>query len=129
MIGKVIKYKFDNTSGLNDVFGGRVYPIIGAQGGATPFAVYDTTSIRTEGSKDADSHIDIVNVSIRLVGTNYGTLQTAVDDIRSTFVRMDETISSVEVQSCMFDTQSEVFNVDEETYGVEVDLTFRIIKT
>jgi len=129
MIGKVIKYKFDNTSALNDVFGGRVYPVIGAQGGATPFAVYDTTSIRTEGSKDADSHIDIVNVSITLVGTNYGTLQTAVDDIRSTFVRMDETISSVEVQSCSFDTQSEVFNVDEETYGVEVDLTFRIIKT
>jgi len=129
MIGKVIKYKFDNTSALNNVFGGRVYPVIGAQGGATPFAVYDTTSIRTEGSKDADSHIDIVNVSITLVGTNYGTLQTAVDDIRSTFVRMDETISSVEVQSCMFDTQSEVFNVDEETYGVEVDLTFRIIKT
>ena len=129
MIGKVIKYKFDNTSALNDVFGGRVYPIIGAQGGATPFAVYDTTSIRTEGSKDADSHIDIVNVSITLVGTNYGTLQTAVDDVRSTFVRMDETISGVEVQSCMFDTQSEVFNVDEETYGVEIDLTFRIIKT
>ena len=76
MIGKVIKYKFDNTSALNNVFGGRVYPVIGAQGGATPFAVYDTTSIRTEGSKDADSHIDIVNVSITMVGTNYGTLQT-----------------------------------------------------
>ncbi len=129
MIGKVIKYKFDNTSALNNVFGGRVYPVIGAQGGATTFAVYETTWIRTEGSKDADSHIDIVNVSITMVGTNYGTLQTAVDDIRSTFVRMDETISSVEVQSCSFDTVSEVFNVDEETYGVEVDLTFRIIKT
>lgn len=129
MIGKVIKYKFDNTSALNDVFGGRVYPVIGAQGGATPFAVYDTTSIRTEGSKDSDSHIDIVNVSITMVGTNYGTLQTAVDNVRSAFVRMEETISGVNVQSCMFDTQSEVFNVDEETYGVEVDLNFRIIKT
>lgn len=129
MIGKVIKYKFDNTSALNDVFDGRVYPVIGAQGGATPFAVYDTISIRTEGSKDSDSHIDIVNVSITMVGTNYGTLQTAVDNVRSAFVRMEETISGVNVQSCMFDTQSEVFNVDEETYGVEVDLNFRIIKT
>lgn len=128
MIGKVIKYKFDNTSALNDVFGGRVYPVIGAQGGATPFAVYDTTSIRTEGSKDSDSHIDIVNVSITMVGTNYGTLQTAVDNVRSAFVRMEETISGVSVQSCSFDTVSEVYNVDEETYGVEVDLNFRIIK-
>jgi len=128
MIGKVIKYKFDNTSALNDVFGGRVYPVIGAQGGATPFAVYDTTSIRTEGSKDADSHIDIVNVSITLIGTNYGTLQTAVDDVRSTFVRMEETILGVNVQTCMFDTVSEVYNVDETTFGVEIDLNFRIIK-
>ena len=128
MIGKVIKYKFDNTSALNNVFGGRICPIIGAQGGATPFAVYDTTSIRTEGSKDSDSHIDIVNVSITMVGTNYGTLQTAVDNVRSAFVRMDETILGVNVQSCSFDTVSEVFNVDEETFGVEVDLNFRIIK-
>ena len=128
MIGKVIKNKFDNTSALNNVFGGRVYPVIGAQGGATPFAVYDTTSIRTEGSKDSDSHIDIVNVSITMVGKGYGTLQTAVDNVRSTFVRMEETISGVNVQSCSFDTQSEVFNVDEETYGVEVDLSIRIIK-
>jgi hypothetical protein len=128
MIGKVIKNKFDNTSALNNVFGGRVYPVIGAQGGATPFVVYDTTSIRTKGSKDSDSHIDIVNVSITMVGKGYGTLQTAVDNVRSTFVRMEETISGVNVQSCSFDTQSEVFNVDEETYGVEVDLSFRIIK-
>ena len=63
-----------------------------------------------------------------MVGKGYGTLQTAVDNVRSTFVRMEETISGVNVQSCSFDTQSEVFNVDEETYGVEVDLSFRIIK-
>jgi len=128
MIGKVIKYKFDNTSALNSVFQYRVFPIIGAQGGSRPFAIYDITSIRTEGSKDADSHIDIVNVSITMVGTNYGVLQTAVDNVRSTFVRMNETISGVNVQSCTFETQSEVYNVDEETYGVEVDLSFRIIK-
>ena len=128
MIGKVIKYKFDNTTALNNVFGGRVYPIIGAQGKRRPFAIYDITSIRTEGSKDADSHIDIVNVSITMVGTNYGVLQTAVDDVRSAFVRMDETILGVNVQSCTFETQSEVYNVDEETFGVEVDLNFRVVK-
>lgn len=128
MIGKVIKYKFDNTSALNSVFSGRVYPIIGAQAGTIPFAIYDITSIRTEGSKDADSHIDIVNASITMIGTNYGVLQTAVENVRSTFVRMNETISGVNVQSCTFETQSEVYNVDEETYGVEVDLSFRIIK-
>lgn len=128
MIGKVIKYKFDNTTTLNNVFGGRIYPLIGAQGKRRPLAIYDITSIRTEGSKDADSHIDIVNVSITMIGTNYGVLQTAVDNVRSTFVRMNETISGVNVQSCTFETQSEVYNVDEETYGVEVDLSFRIIK-
>lgn len=128
MIGKVIKYKFDNTSALNSVFSSRVYPIIGAQAGTIPFAIYDITSIRTEGSKDADSHIDIVNASITMIGTNYGVLQTAVENVRSTFVRMNETISGVNVQSCTFETQSEVYNVDEETYGVEVDLSFRIIK-
>jgi hypothetical protein len=129
MIGKVIKYKFDNTSSLNNVFAGRVYPLVGAQTSARPFCIYDTTSIRTEGSKDADSHIDIVNVELTLIGDNYGTLQTAVENIRTTFVRMKETIEGVNVQSGGFDTQSEVFNVDEETFAVSVDLVFRIVKS
>jgi hypothetical protein len=129
MIGKVIKYKFDNTDRLNDVFAGRVYPLVGVQSGERPFCVYDTTSIRPEGSKDADSHIDIVNVELNLVGETYSQLQTAVEDIRTAFVRMKETIESVNVQSCGFDNLTEVFNVDEETYAVSVDLVFRIVKS
>jgi len=129
MIGKVLKYKFDNTSSLNSVFAGRVYPLVGAQTSARPFCIYDTTSIRTEGSKDADSHIDVVNVELTLVGDNYGVLQTAVENVRTTFVRMKETIEGVNVQSCSFETLSETFNVDEETFAVSVDLSFRVIKS
>ncbi len=128
MIGKVIKYKFDNTASLNSVFAGRVYPLVGAQTSARPFCVYDLTSLRTEGSKDADSHIDIVNVELNLVGDSYSVLQTAVENIRTAFVRMKETVEGVEVQSCGFDTQSEVYNVDEETYAVSVDFVVRIVR-
>ena len=128
MIGKVIKYKFDNTASLNNVFAGRVYPLVGAQTGARPFCVYDLTRLRTEGSKDADSHIDIANVELNLVGDSYSVLQTAVENIRTAFVRMKETVEGVEVQSCGFDTQSEVYNVDEETYAVSVNLVFRIVR-
>ena len=128
MIGKVIKYKFDNTASLNSVFAGRVYPLVGAQTSARPFCIYDLTSLRTEGSKDADSHIDIANVELNLVGDSYSGLQTAVENIRTAFVRMKETVEGVEVQSCGFDSQSEVFNVDEETYTVSVDLVFRIVR-
>jgi hypothetical protein len=129
MIGKVIKYKFDNTSNLNAVFAGRVFPLVGAQTSARPFCVYDTTSIQTEGSKDSDSHIDVVNVELTLVGENYGVLQGAVENIRTAFVRMKETIDGVNVQSCSFDTLTEVANVDEETFAVSVDLSFRVIKS
>lgn len=129
MIGKVIKYKFFRTTELNDKYNGRVYPLVGAQAGVLPFCIYDITSIRPEGSKDADSHIDIVNVELTLVGSNYGELQADVENIRTAFVRMKETIEGVNVQSCGFDNQSEVFNVDEETYAVAVDLVFRIVKS
>jgi hypothetical protein len=70
-----------------------------------------------------------VNVELNLVGETYSQLQTAVEDIRTTFVRMKETIESVNVQSCGFDNLTEVFNVDEETYAVSVDLVFRIVKS
>jgi len=70
-----------------------------------------------------------VNVELNLVGETYSQLQTAVEDIRTAFVRMKETIESVNVQSCGFDNLTEVFNVDEETYAVSVDLVFRIVKS
>ncbi len=41
MIGKVIKSKFTSDSALNTLFGGRVFPVIGAQTKATPFAIYE----------------------------------------------------------------------------------------
>ena len=63
-----------------------------------------------------------------MVGSDYGVLQQAVEDVRTAFVRIKETIGGVEVQSCGFDNQTEVFNVDEMTFGVEVDLVFRIVK-
>ena len=128
MIGKVIKYKFDNSSSLNNVFAGRVYPLVGAQTTARPFCIYNTTSIRPEGSKDADSHIDIVNIELTLIGDSFSILQAAVENIRTVFVRMKETIEGVIVQSCGFDSQSEIFNVDEETFAVSVDLVFRIVR-
>lgn len=129
MIGKVIKYKFDNTAALNSVFRGRVYPLIGAQAGAVPFCVYDTTSIRPEGSKDADSHIDLISVEVTMVGTNYAVLQQAAENVRTAFVRMNETVLGVEVQSCSFDGLREQVNQKEETFAVTVDLNFRVIKT
>ena len=109
------------------MFAGRVYPFIGVQGGTTPFVIYDVSSVRPEGSKDAGSHIDIIDVNLTMIGVDYGVLQQAVSDVRTTFVRMKETIEGVNVASCSFDTQSDAFNVDEETFGVEVDLSFRVV--
>lgn len=128
MIGKVIKYKFDNTAALSSVFGSRVYPLLADIEAVKPFCVYSVTNILPQGSKDSDSHIDEIAVDLDLVGDRYSTLQDAVENVRSAFARMKETILGVEVQSCTFNGASEVYNVDAETYTVSIDLVFRIIR-
>lgn len=126
MIGKVIKYKFDNDSALNTLFGGRVFPVVGAQTKATPFAIYEVVNISTSMSKESDSHIDELDVRITLVSTKYSDTQNAIEYIRTAFVRMNETIQGVKVQSCLFEGQRDLFSDDERTFGSQCDLKFRV---
>ena len=117
MIGKVIKYKFDNDASLSSLFGGRVYPMVGAQGQATPFAIYEVVNVTTSMSKDSDSHIDEVLVRITMVSTRYADVQNGVAYVRSAFVRMDETILGVQVQSCKYDGERDLYSDDERSFG------------
>jgi len=128
MIGKVIKSKFTSDSDLNTLFGGRVFPVVGAQTKATPFAIYEVVNISTSMSKESDSHIDELDVRITLISTKYSDTQNGIEYVRSAFVRMDETIQGVKVQSCMFEGQRDLFSDDERTFGSQCDLKFRVAR-
>jgi len=126
MIGKVIKSKFGSDSNLNTLFGGRVYPIVGAQTTATPFAIYEIVVNDSQRSKDSDSHIDELNVRITIVSSSYADTQNGVSYIRDAFVRMNATIENVKVQSCSFDGERDLFSDDERTFSSQIDLIFRV---
>ena len=126
MIGKVIKSKFATDSLLNGLFNGRIFPVVGAQTKATPFAIYEVVNITTSMSKESDSHIDEIDVRITLVSTSYADTQNGIEYVRDAFVRMNETIQGVKVKSCMFEGQRDLFSDDERTFGSQCDLKFRV---
>ena len=126
MIGKVIKSKFATDSDLNTLFGGRIFPVVGAQTKATPFAIYEVVNISTSMSKESDSHIDEIDVRITLVSTSYADTQNGIEYVRSAFERMKLNIQGVNVQSCMFEGQRDLFSDDERTFGSQCDLKFRV---
>ena len=128
MIGKVIKSKFDSDATLNGIFSGKVYPFLTAQGASAPFAVYEIFRVNPSSTKDADSHLDEVSVRLTLVATTYSVCQDAVEGVRSAFPRMSDTVAGVNVQSCAFDNLRDVYSDSDEFYGVQVDLTFRIVR-
>lgn len=126
MIGLVIKYKFNNDSLLDGLFNGRIFPVVGAQTKANPFAIYEVVNITTSMSKESDSHIDEIDVRITLVSTSYADTQNGIKYVRNAFVRMNETIQGVKVKSCMFEGQRDLFSDDERTFGSQCDLKFRV---
>jgi len=128
MIGKVIKYKFDNDSALNTLFGGRVFPVVGAQTKATPFAIYEVVNITTSMSKESDSHIDEIDVRITSISDKYSDTQNAIEYIRTAFVRINGTIQGVKLQSCLFEGQRDLFSDDERTFASQCDLKFRVAR-
>jgi hypothetical protein len=128
MIGKVLKYKFGTDSNLLSLFGGRVFPVVGAQGQTTPFAIYEVVNVTTSMSKDSDSHIDDVLVRLTMISTKYADVQNGIAYARTAFVRMEETIGGVQVQTCMYEGERDLYSDDERIFGTQIDLTFRVIK-
>jgi len=126
MIGKAIKYKFENDSALIGLFGKRIFPVVGAQAQTRPFAIYEVVNITTSMSKESDSHIDEIDVRITLVSTSYADTQNGIEYVRSAFERMKLYIQGVNVQSCMFEGQRDLFSDDERTFGSQCDLKFRV---
>jgi len=103
-----------------------VFPVVGAQTKATPFAIYEVVNISTSMSKESDSHIDELDVRLTCISDEYSDTQNAVEYVRSAFVRMNETIGGVKVKSCVFEGQRDLFSDDERTFGSQVDLKFRV---
>ena len=128
MIGKVLKYKFGTDSNLLSLFGGRVFPVVGAQGQTSPFPMYEVVNVTTSMSKDSDSHIDDVLVRLTMISTKYADVQNGIAYARTAFVRMEETIGGVQVQTCMYEGERDLYSDDERTFGTQIDLTFRVIK-
>lgn len=128
MIGKVIKSKFTTDANLSSLFGGRVFPAVGAQAQTAPYAIYEVINNSPSRSKDSDSHIDSVDVRITLISTNYSDTANGIEYVRSAFVRMREIILDVAVQSCKFEGERDLFSDDERYFAKQIDLTFRIIK-
>jgi hypothetical protein len=130
MIGKVIKFKFDNNATLNGLFAGRVYPFIAAQGVLTaPYAVYEVVRTNPNGTKDNDSEIDETLVRITVVSTKYSDIQTAVEGVRATFPRTSGPVAGVQYQSCSFDDFRDIYSDKDEFFGGQIDLIFRIPKS
>lgn len=126
MIGKVIKSVFSSNTNLNTLFAGRVYPVVGAQTTDTPFAIYEIVNISTNMSKESDSHIDEIDVRITCISPNYGDVQNGVEYIRTAFVRLNNVVGGVNVKSCMFEGQRDLFSDNERTFGSQCDLKFRV---
>ena len=129
MIGKVIVSKFASNSDLNSLFAGRVFPVVGQQTAVKPFAIYEIVTNDTTQSKDSDSQLDEINVRITCCAEKYSETQDAVQTMRSVFVRMNETLQGVTIQSCSFDGERDLFSDDERTFASQVDFVFRVVKS
>ena len=128
MIGKVIVSTF-GTGTLNTLFNGRIYPLVVKQTASNDLrAIYEVVNIQTNMSKESDSHIDDIDVRITILGTTYASVMNAIEEVRTSFVRLNGTIETVKVQSCTFESQRDLFSDDDRTYGSQVDLGFRIIR-
>lgn len=126
MIGKVLFKRFAEDTDLQNLFGGRIYPSVGQQTGATPFAVYEVVNISTSMTKEKDSHIDEIDVRLTLIAEKYQSTQQGVEFVRADFARLSGTIMGVKVQSCSFEGQRDLFSDDDRTFGAQCDLKFRV---
>lgn len=127
MIGKVIKYLFDNDTKVNDTILGRVYPLAvyhNMHTPTTPYVVYETIGVQYEGSKDNARNKIFTRVRFTLIGNSYSTLNYLSEYMYNALERKSVTVDEVELQTAKYITQRDLYSTDSNTYAVQVDYEF-----
>lgn len=124
--GKAIYYILSGDSGLSSLVGDRVFPEIAAQDAATPYVVYQLSSVEPQDTKGGPSTLDEVRFEVFCVSNEYTEAQDVTEAVRAALDRARGTFQGVPVQSVQYLDEDAEFEATTHEYFTETRYLMRL---
>lgn len=128
--GKALYNILTNTSAVTSYVSTRISPLKSDNTADMPYVVYEQVSLVPTIEKDGPSKLDVVRLQVNIIHNNYDALSDVANTIRTALERkVAGSYGGVNVQSIVFDNESELYNDNIDlngVYGWQQDYIFRI---
>lgn len=127
MVGAAIYDLLSNDAGVSALVSSRIYPDIAPQNVAYPFIVYTHDGLNPSLSKDGNSNMDRVEVSLVVYAESYDTSQAIATASRAVLDWASGTYGGVSIQRArLANQQSMRMDIDKHIYIVEQVYEIRV---
>lgn len=128
--GKALYNILTNNTAVTNYVSTRIAPLKAYNLDTFPYVVYEQVSLTPTIEKDGASKLDIVRLQVNILHNDYDALSNVADAIRAALERKASgTYGGVNVNSIVFDNESEMYNDNVDLngiYGWQQDYIFRI---
>jgi len=124
--GKALYYILTGDADLSALVGSRVFPEIAAQDAATPYVVYQLSSVEPQDTKSGPSTLDEVRFEVFCVSNEYTEAQDVTEAVRTALDRARGTFQGVPVQSVQYLDEDAEFEATTHEYFTETRYLMRL---
>lgn len=128
--GKALYNILTNTSAVTAYVSTRISPLKSDNTAVMPYVVYEQVSLVPTIEKDGPSKLDVIRLQVNIIHNNYDSLSDVANAVRTALERKAAgTYGGVNIQSIVFDNESELYNDNIDLNGVfgwQQDYIFRI---
>ncbi len=130
-IGPAIYTILSSDATLVAALGGttKIYPLRAAQGIDFPYMVYRKVSTTPNETKDGASIVDEVRVQFDFYGKLFDSLYLIEERTRELLDQYRGTISSVNIDSCVYLSENETWEPEDDINRISVDYKIRVQRT
>lgn len=107
----------------------KIYPMRAAQGITFPYIIYRKISTNANETKDGASTLDVVRMQFDFYGEVFDTLYTIEERTRALLDQYRGTVEDVNIDSCVYLSENETWDDDDDIHRISVDYSFRIHRT
>lgn len=110
-------------SGVRDLVSTRVYPMLAAQNGATPFVVYQRIGAERHVTSCGQANLTSAFIQIDSYAREYGDAKALAHAVQERIANFHGTMGSVEVKKAFLTTELDLLDVEPGLYRVSQTYT------
>lgn len=122
IVSKAIYNILSNHTGLTDLVGTRIYPVVAAQQAALPYVVFDVPRTEPVNRTSGKARMNQIQVNVSAFATRYDDACSIAEQVKTALDRVAAaTYNGVVLQVVLFADEYNIFHDEDDTHEIQTE--------